>query len=62
MVPAWGGAYLLPRLIGPAAALKVIIENPLSQNKVLRGPDCRFDHIRKSGKGLSCCYNAWSTR
>ena len=39
MVPAWGGAYLLPRLIGPAAALKVIIENPLSQNKVLRGPE-----------------------
>ncbi len=38
MVPAWGGAYLLPRLIGPAGALKVIIENPLSQNKVLRGP------------------------
>ncbi len=29
---------------------------------VLRVPDCRFDHIRKSGKGLSCCYNAWSTR
>jgi 3-hydroxyacyl-CoA dehydrogenase/enoyl-CoA hydratase/carnithine racemase len=38
MVPAWGGAYLLPRLIGPAAALKVIIDNPLSQNKMLRGP------------------------
>jgi 3-hydroxyacyl-CoA dehydrogenase/enoyl-CoA hydratase/carnithine racemase len=39
MVPAWGGAYLLPRLIGPAAALKIIIENPLSQNKMLRGPE-----------------------
>ncbi len=39
MVPAWGGAYLLPRLIGPAGALQVIIENPLSQNKVLRGPE-----------------------
>ena len=38
MVPAWGGAYLLPRLIGPSRALKVIIENPLSQNKMLRGP------------------------
>src|SRR5215471_6666352 len=37
--PGWGGAYLLPRLIGPAAALKVIIENPLSQNKMLRGPE-----------------------
>jgi 3-hydroxyacyl-CoA dehydrogenase/enoyl-CoA hydratase/carnithine racemase len=39
IVPGWGGAYLLPRLIGPAPALKLIIENPLSQNKMLRGPE-----------------------
>jgi 3-hydroxyacyl-CoA dehydrogenase/enoyl-CoA hydratase/carnithine racemase len=39
MVPAWGGAYLLPRLIGPAGALKVIIENALSNNKTMRGPE-----------------------
>jgi 3-hydroxyacyl-CoA dehydrogenase/enoyl-CoA hydratase/carnithine racemase len=39
LVPGWGGAYLLPRLIGPAPALTVIIENPLSQNKMLRGPE-----------------------
>jgi 3-hydroxyacyl-CoA dehydrogenase/enoyl-CoA hydratase/carnithine racemase len=38
LVPGWGGAYLLPRLIGPANAFKVIIENPLSQNRMLRGP------------------------
>jgi 3-hydroxyacyl-CoA dehydrogenase/enoyl-CoA hydratase/carnithine racemase len=39
LVPGWGGAYLLPRLIGPQNALKVIVENPLSQNKMLRGPE-----------------------
>ena len=37
LLPGWGGTYLLPRLIGPAQALKVIIENPLSQNRMLNG-------------------------
>ena len=39
LLPGWGGTYLLPHLIGPAKALKVIVENPLSQNRTLRGPD-----------------------
>jgi 3-hydroxyacyl-CoA dehydrogenase/enoyl-CoA hydratase/carnithine racemase len=38
LVPGWGGAYLLPRLVGPDAALTVVIENPLSQNRMLKGP------------------------
>ena len=38
LVPGWGGCYLLPRLIGPEAALKVIVENPLNMNRMLNGP------------------------
>ncbi|HET6665878.1 MAG TPA: 3-hydroxyacyl-CoA dehydrogenase NAD-binding domain-containing protein [Intrasporangium sp.] len=37
LVPGWGGCWLLPNLVGVDRALKVIIENPLSQNKMLRG-------------------------
>ena len=42
LLPGWGGTYLLPRLIGPAQALKVIIENPLSQNRMLGGSQARI--------------------
>src|SRR5712675_2082934 len=37
LLPGWGGTYLLPHLIGPGNALKLIVENPLSQNRMLRG-------------------------
>ncbi|MDJ0314647.1 3-hydroxyacyl-CoA dehydrogenase NAD-binding domain-containing protein [Arthrobacter sp. H35-D1] len=37
LVPGWGGVYLLPRLIGPDNAVKVMIENPLSNNRTLSG-------------------------
>ena len=36
LVPGWGGTYLLPNLIGPQNAIKVIIENALSQNRMLK--------------------------
>lgn len=39
IIPGWGGAYLLPNLIGIEKALKVIIENPLKNNKTLKGPE-----------------------
>ncbi len=36
IIPGWGGATLLPRLIGIENALKVVIENPLKQNRTLK--------------------------
>ncbi len=36
LFPGWGGTQLLPNLIGADAAVKVIIENALNQNKMLR--------------------------
>ncbi|MDQ0769622.1 3-hydroxyacyl-CoA dehydrogenase/enoyl-CoA hydratase/carnithine racemase [Pseudarthrobacter defluvii] len=37
LVPGWGGVYILPRLVGPENAVKVMIENPLSNNRTLSG-------------------------
>jgi 3-hydroxyacyl-CoA dehydrogenase/enoyl-CoA hydratase/carnithine racemase len=39
LIPGWGGAYLLPNLIGIENALKVVIENPLKQNRTLKADD-----------------------
>jgi len=38
LIPGWGGAWLLPHLIGPQRALDVIINNAMNQNKQLRPP------------------------
>ena len=35
LFPAWGGTQLLPRLVGPETAIKVIVSNPLRQNRML---------------------------
>jgi 3-hydroxyacyl-CoA dehydrogenase/1,4-dihydroxy-2-naphthoyl-CoA synthase len=39
IIPAWGGTQLLPKLIGPEAAARVIVLNPLRQNKLLTAQD-----------------------
>ena len=42
LIPGWGGAYLLPNLIGIENALEVVISNPLKQNRTLK-PKQAFD-------------------
>jgi 3-hydroxyacyl-CoA dehydrogenase/enoyl-CoA hydratase/carnithine racemase len=39
LFPAWGGTQLLPRLVGPEAAIEVIVSNPLRQNRMLSGAE-----------------------
>jgi 3-hydroxyacyl-CoA dehydrogenase/enoyl-CoA hydratase/carnithine racemase len=39
LFPAWGGTQLLPRLVGPEAAIKVIVSNPLRQNRMLKAAE-----------------------
>jgi len=39
IIPAWGGTQLLPRLIGPEAAARVIVLNPLRQNRLLNAAE-----------------------
>jgi 3-hydroxyacyl-CoA dehydrogenase/enoyl-CoA hydratase/carnithine racemase len=39
LFPAWGGTQLLPKLAGPEAAIKVIVSNPLRQNRMLRAAE-----------------------
>jgi 3-hydroxyacyl-CoA dehydrogenase/enoyl-CoA hydratase/carnithine racemase len=53
IIPGWGGATLLPNLIGIENALKVVIENPLKLNRMLKADeayklgmfDAIFDHV-----------------
>ncbi|MGO2668049.1 MAG: 3-hydroxyacyl-CoA dehydrogenase NAD-binding domain-containing protein, partial [Microbacterium gubbeenense] len=42
IIPGWGGAYLLPNLIGIENALEVVISNPLKQNRTLK-PQQAYD-------------------
>ncbi|MCS5496849.1 3-hydroxyacyl-CoA dehydrogenase NAD-binding domain-containing protein [Cnuibacter physcomitrellae] len=42
IIPGWGGATIIPNLIGIENALKIIIENPLKNNRTLKGREA-FD-------------------
>ena len=37
LFPGWGGAFIVPNLIGAQPAVELIIENPLNQNRMLSG-------------------------
>ena len=39
IIPGWGGTQVAPHLIGPEAATKLIVLNPLRQNKLLTAPE-----------------------
>jgi 3-hydroxyacyl-CoA dehydrogenase/enoyl-CoA hydratase/carnithine racemase len=38
LVPGWGGTQLVPKLIGAARAIDLIIKNPLQNNRMINGP------------------------
>jgi 3-hydroxyacyl-CoA dehydrogenase/enoyl-CoA hydratase/carnithine racemase len=37
--PAWGGTQLIPRLVEPRTAVKVVVQNPMRQNKMLKAAE-----------------------
>ena len=39
IIPAWGGTQVTPQLVGPDAATRLIVLNPLRQNKLLAAPE-----------------------
>ncbi len=38
LLPGWGGCWLTPNLVGPEKAVTLIVENALSQNRMINGP------------------------
>jgi 3-hydroxyacyl-CoA dehydrogenase/enoyl-CoA hydratase/carnithine racemase len=49
LFPAWGGTQLAPRLIGAGPAVKLIVDNPLKQNRMIGAADALelglVDHV-----------------
>ena len=60
LIPGWGGAYLLPNLIGIENALEVVISNPLKQNRMLK-PQQAFE-LGAAGIGATVYWGAPESR
>lgn len=49
LIPAWGGTQLTPRLVGADAAVRLIVDNPLKQNRLTRAAEALelglVDHV-----------------
>ena len=49
LFPAWGGTQLTPRLLGAEAAVRLIVDNPLRQNRMIRAAEALelglVDHV-----------------
>jgi 3-hydroxyacyl-CoA dehydrogenase/enoyl-CoA hydratase/carnithine racemase len=39
IIPGWGGTQLVPRLVGPATAVKFVVTNAMRQNRMLSGTE-----------------------
>ncbi|MBA2293605.1 MAG: enoyl-CoA hydratase/isomerase family protein [Actinobacteria bacterium] len=52
LFPAWGGTQLTPRLVGAEAAVKLIVDNPLKQNRLIGAREAfelgLVDHVLES--------------
>jgi len=60
IIPAWGGTQLLPRLVGPETAARVVVLNPLRQNRLLNAGEAvdlgiadRMLDPRRSARGVT---------
>jgi 3-hydroxyacyl-CoA dehydrogenase/enoyl-CoA hydratase/carnithine racemase len=64
IIPGWGGTQLLPKLVGPEAAAKVIVLNPLRQNTLLKAQealelgivDRLLDPVEFLDESLACAH------
>jgi 3-hydroxyacyl-CoA dehydrogenase/enoyl-CoA hydratase/carnithine racemase len=54
LIPAWGGTQLAPRLLGAEAAIRLVVENPLAQNRMLGAEEALalglVDHVLEPGE------------